>query len=160
MKYFLQLALVLAANCVRVSAGEYGPVATVWTASSITNATGIATNVGSLTGSAVVPVTQTAEFTLQFVLGFTNACAGSYDVQWSTSASGVSFASAPAMPGASGWFSIPLTNGGAVVTWVTNFNMSSCGYWKLNFATNQAGQSLTNASVIAYMKPKRTNKDY
>jgi len=136
-------------------AADYAVQKTFWSASSITNATGVATNV-----NAAIDLTKTADFTIQFVLAFTNACAGTYDVQWTTSADNSTYASAPAMPGASGWFSIPLTNGGTTVTWLTNISVASRGYWKLNWGTNQAGQSLTNAQVLGYMKPKRTSQDY
>ncbi len=136
-------------------AADYAVQGNFWSATSITNATGIATNL-----NAAIEVKKTDSLTLQFVLGFTNACAGTYDVQWTSSADGVTYASAPAMPGASGWFSIPLTNGGAVVTWITNISIGSRGYYKLNWGTNQAGQSLTNASVLGYVKPRRTAQDY
>jgi hypothetical protein len=136
-------------------AADYARQANFWTATSITNVTGVASNL-----NAAIEVTKTDSFTLQFALGFTNPCAGTYDVQWTTSADGLTYASAPAMPGASGWFSIPLTNAGAVVTWITNIPMASRGFWKINYGTNQAGQSLTNAQVLGYVKPNRTSRDY
>lgn len=136
-------------------AGDYGPQRVFWSANSITNATGTASNV-----NAAIGVTQTAEFTLQAVFGFTNACAGTYDVQWTCSADNATYASAPAARGASGWFSIPLTNGGTTVTWITNIPMASLGFWKFNWGTNQAGQSLTNVYVTGWVKPKRTSQDY
>ena len=151
----LTLAAIAACSLTAARAADYAVQANFWTATSITNATGIASNL-----NAAIEVTKTDAFTIQVVLGFTNACAGTYDIQWTCSADGVNYVSAPAAPGASGWFSIPLTNGGAVVTWVTNVPMSSCGRWKINYGTNQAGQSLTNASVLGYVKPNRTSKDY
>ena len=115
-------ALALAAT-LPARAGDYAVQKTFWSATSITNVTGIATNL-----AATIDLTQFSDFTLQFVLAFTNACAGTYDVQWTTSADNATYAGAPAAPGASGWFNIPLTNGGTTVTWMTNVPMSSCGF--------------------------------
>jgi hypothetical protein len=151
------LALAAFAACIFTAAraADYAVQANFWTATSITNVTAIATNL-----NAAIEVKKTDSFTIQAVLAFTNACAGTYDIQWTCSADGVTYVSAPAAPGASGWFSIPLTNGGAVVTWVTNISMGPCGYFRINYGTNQAGQSLTNASILGYVKPNRTSKDY
>ena len=157
-------SIFIASACCTARAASYGEGNTHWntfTGVGITNVTGIATNISATAvGSAYVDCRQSDGFTLQFTLAFTNACAGTYDVQWTSSADGVAYVASPAVPGASGWFSIPLTNGGTTVTWVTNVPMSTRGFWKFNWGTNQAGQSLTNAVVKAYIKPKRTAQDF
>jgi len=156
MKLFLTLAALTLAAMLPARAADYAIQKTFWNATSITNNAGVVTNL-----AATIDVTQFADFTLHVVLGFTNASAGTYDIAWTCSGDGNNFVSAPAAPGASGWFSIPLTNGGTVVTWVTNITtINAIGYWQIKYATNKAVQHLTNGYIVGWVKPKRTNRDF
>lgn len=119
-----------------------------------TNATSTATNVSAVASNGVT-LTKWSDFELEVKLGLTNPATGTYDIAWTTSDDATSWASAPAMPGASGWFSVPLTNGGAPVTWRTNITVGTAGYWRVTWATNASGQSMTQQIIRPYTKPRR-----
>lgn len=152
MKLLKSLALVaiLSAFALPARAQQYGPLHTFWNVADFTNATATATNLAS-----AVTLTKTAKWTLWVVVGVTNPAAGTLDVRWDCSADGSTFLTTnnPAVPGSSGWFSIPLTNSGTKIPWATNMTSDALGYWRLNWLTNAAGQSVTSITIQAYSKP-------
>lgn len=84
-------------------------------------------------------------------------------LKWRTSLNGTDFnTSTNDQPGlAQGWFAVPMSTGGSLSNyWTTNITVNSIGYWQLQLMTNNTGQTLTNVSIRAYVKPKRTNRDY
>lgn len=132
-----------------LQAADYGVQKQFWAVNNFTNVTGTVTNLAS-----VADVTQYNDF--QFVVfgAATNACAGTLDVVWTTSGDNSHFCSA-VCPQNRGWFSIPLTNLGTAFAWQTNVTVTSLGYWKVDYITNSAGQSITNITVNAYAKPTK-----
>lgn len=139
---------------------QYGPTATLLNIQG-TNATATATNVGLVTTN--IGLTKYGDFDLQVTVSTTNAAAGTYDLTWQTSDDGINWvgASTPtgsatvAVPGGSGWFSVPLTNAGTTIYWRTNIALNSAGYFRIGWATNNAGQSMTNQVIKVYVKPRR-----
>lgn len=152
MKSLLKLAALVAviASASFARAQQYGVLHTFWNVADFTNTTATATNLAS-----AVTLTKTAKWTLWVVVGVTNPAAGTLDVRWDCSADGSNFLTTnnPAVPGSSGWFSIPLTNSGTKIVWATNMTADALGYWRLNWLTNAAGQSVTSITVQAYSKP-------
>ena len=139
-----------------IHAADYAVEANFWIASSITNVATQTTNLNTQ-----IQVTQFSDFGLEATLGFTNASAGTYDIAWSSSHDGINWADTGiGSIGCRGWFSIPLTNGGPVITWSTNITVNTCGYWRIEWGTNASVQHLTNAVIKGYVKPKRTNNDF
>lgn len=136
-------------------AADYGVSKTIWSVPNFTNNPANATNL-----AAVVDCTQVTDFALHVKIGLTNVSTGTYDVRWTTSGDNSTFGSSPAATGSSGWFSIPLTGGGTVITWTTNIPVNSVGYWKFDWGTNVAAQHMTSVVMRAYAKPKRQNSDY
>ena len=138
-------------------AGDYAVQKTIWSVTDFTNLTTTATNV-----AAVVDCTQVSDFLLHVTTGLTNPSAGSLSLQWETSGDGSSWiiTNNPALAGSSGWFGIPLTNSGTKTVFTTNITVNSAGYWRATWITNIAGQHMTQVVVRAYIKPKRTNRDY
>lgn len=143
-------ALLAAVLTPPAQAADYGVQKTIWSFGA-TNVTGTATNLDS-----AVDLTQFTEFQLEVRVDLTNAAAGTLDLRWTTSNDGSQYTTAPALAGVSGWFSVPLTNNGTTATWRTNISVGALGYWKLAWLTNAAGQSITNASLRIYAKPKNT----
>lgn len=135
------------------TAQQYGPKTTFWGVNDFTNATGTASNL-----AAATTMTKNDQFTLWVVAGFTNPCAGNLNIQWDCSADGVNYLTTnnPTVSGSSGWFSIPLTNSGTKVVWATNITVGTLGFWRINWFTNAAGQSMTNVTIQAYVKPVRS----
>jgi hypothetical protein len=143
----LTLALAVPAHA------QFRVLSTPWNApGGFTNVINVVTNLGSSASGGVVTATKVKSFDLDFLLGFTNACAGTYDVRWDTSNDATNWTVTTAASSARGFFSIPLTNAGAAVAWRTNIPIADAGYLRLSFGTNQSGQSLTSAVVRAYAK--------
>lgn len=156
-KSFLGVLVILALFAITIPqltrAAEFSPIKTVWSfAGTDTNNPTVATNLAS-----IIDVREFTEIGLQFRFGLTNASTGTITVQWDTSMDGVNFCANPACPGTSGWFAVPLTNGGTFTTWTTNITVGSFGYYRINYMTNVAVQHFTNAQVLAYAKPSKTS---
>jgi hypothetical protein len=152
IKHFCGLAALIALGfaATPAKAQQYRVLHTFWNVGDFTNATATATNLAS-----TVTLTKTDKWTLWVVVGVTNPAAGSLALQWDCSADGTTFLTTnnPAVSGSSGFFSIPLTNSGTKIVWATNMTADSLGYWRLNWLTNSAGQSVTSIVVQAYAKP-------
>lgn len=152
-------ALTVLFSCftaLKTEAVEYSPAATFWYFTGATNIPGNATNLSA----AVIDCRNYKEFVLSINCGLTNPSAGgTLDFQWTTSSDGVNFCSIPVCPKASGWFSVPLTNGGTNFSFSTNIVVDSIGYWRINWLTNNTlGAHATNFLIQGYQKPeKRSN---
>ena len=147
---------VLCGSILPARAADYAIQRTFWSVANFTNITGAATNL-----AAAIDCTQFSEFLLHIECGITNPAAGTLDVRWEKSGSGTFLTTNVCnAPGFSGWFSIPLTNMGTKPVWTTNIPMGATGYWSLSWASNKIGQSLTSIVVVAYVKPKRTARDF
>lgn len=133
------LALLAVAGISGAAQAQHALHTTLWNATAFTNNPAGTTNLNASVDSRIH-----AGFDLEFVIGMTNASAGSLGVGFDMSNNGTTW-----MPGA---FAIPLTNGGTVVTWRTNISTATCRYWRLSWVTNSAVQHITNASVKAYVK--------
>jgi hypothetical protein len=126
-----------------------------------TNAPGATTNVAAIGGTNHVTLTTWDSFALEVRTGLTNASAGTIDLAWQTSLDGVNWgnsglgAGGGAGGGSSGWFSVPLTNGGTACVWSTNVTVGSMGYWRISWATNNSTQNATNWVIKAWPKPRR-----
>jgi hypothetical protein len=151
MGLMLVLFVLAMIAMLRVEAQQYGS-ATALLSIGGTNATATATNVSAL--STAVTLTKYGDFDLEVIIGVTNAATGTYDLRWSTSNDGTNYATSPAAPGASGWFSIPLTNAGTRVVWRTNI-VTGAGYWRVDWATNASGQHATQQVIRPWIKPSR-----
>jgi hypothetical protein len=151
----LAVAVVIAAACLappKVEAqNQYGVIKELLNIGG-TNATATATNVGAL---GHVAATKYDYFTLQVIVGATNASAGTYDIRWSTSADGTNWTTAPAAPGSSGWFSVPLTNTTIPMVWQTNITVNGIGFWRVDWATNASAHHVTQQVIRAWGKPRR-----
>jgi hypothetical protein len=147
---FIALCAFTTALALPARAQQYRALHTFWDVANFTNLTATASNLAS-----TVSLTKTEKWTLWCVIGVTNPAAGSLALQWDCSADGTTFLTTnnPAASGSSGWFSIPLTNSGTKIVWATNITADSLGYWRLNWLTNSAGQSITSITVQAYSKP-------
>jgi len=148
------LAALLFVFLFRASAQEqYGPFKTLCNLV-YTNNPGGTTNIANIGGANTnyVTVTRIQEFLLHFEVGLTNASTGTIDVNWQYSADAIHW---DTNGWGAGWFSIPLTNGGTYVPFDTNIVVSSVGYYRLTFVTNNAGQHWTNFIAKAYAKPDR-----
>lgn len=148
MKAFILSIGLLALMAFGVSAQQYGVHATLVNLQG-TNVTATATNVAAILGA-----NKFDSFALDVFWGLTNAATGSLDVRWDTSCDGSNFSSSPAAAGSSGWFSVPLTNAGLVGCWMTNLTVGDIGYWRINWITNNTGQSMTNIVIKAIRKYK------
>jgi len=84
---------------------------------------------------------------------FTNACAGTLDIAF-TSGPDWGMENSAANPPESGWFSIPLTNSTLTtrVMWNTNVPNRSLAGWACTYMTNNSGQNLTNLSIRFFTK--------
>ncbi len=131
---------------------QYGTQNTLVSLPIIAWATGSPTNFAATTTQ-----TKWGEFDLVITTGQadTAGAAGTLDLQWTTSTDGTAFVTGKAVPGASGWFSIPLTNTAAVITWRTNIALPTAGYWRMNYLTNASGKTLTNLVIKTVVKPMR-----
>lgn len=142
----------------RARAADFAVQKTVWSfAGTWTNVVGATTNL-----NAAVDCTQVTDFDLQVVLSGTNADLTTtlgYTIAWQTSDDNSNWGTLSTGNGGAGWFSVPATNALPNV-WHTNITMNARGYWRVSWATNSAGQCLTNVQIKAYIKPKRTNRDY
>jgi hypothetical protein len=156
MKKLLQhiMLLALLALCLpQARAQQYA-------STTITNNTGAAVSWGTGTATnwnAAVSVPKFGDFalTVRVAQADTAGAAGTMDVRWSTSIDGTTWANGLNASGSSGWFSVPLTNSGAVITWNTNITLNSVGYWRIDWITNASGKTLTNFNVKVTTKPKR-----
>jgi hypothetical protein len=133
-------------------AAEWDAIGTFWRVTDFTNATATATNLDT-----AIDVREFSEFTLEVQAGLTNASTGTIDLRWTTSNDGTKYSAAPAAPGASGWFSVPLTGAGTSASWRTNIPVGSYRNWKISWSTNVAGQHMTNVLIRAYGKPVKRN---
>jgi hypothetical protein len=153
----LALVAVIASAALVARAGDYAVQKTLWNVGSVVSNTWILNTATNL--NAVVDCTQVTDFTLNIKVGLTNASAGLIGVNWETSADNT-------WPGTNtyrangGSFSFSTTNMHQLVNWSTNITMNSLGYWRLAWLTNDSVQHATSAVVRAYIKPKRTNRDY
>ena len=142
-----------------VKAADYAVQKTFWSwVGGQTNLNTTATNL-----AAAIDVTQFTDFALQVSCVFTNTdLSGGIDIRWDTSIDNVNYSGQVVSPGSSGWFRIPVpaTNVANRVTWTTNITVGAVGYWRLAWLTNQAGQAITNLSIVGRVKPKRTNADF
>jgi hypothetical protein len=138
--------IITLASALVASAQQYG-VGNTLASIGGTNATATASNV-----AGVATLTKYDQFSIEAVIALTNAAAGTLDVAWDTSNDNSSWATTGA---GLGWFSIPLTNGGAVIKWNTNITINSVGYWRARWITNASGQSATSIVIRAYIKPRR-----
>lgn len=152
LKHLIAAAALLVACSLTATAQQYAPSTILSIAN--TNVVGATTNVGALT-TGPVTLTKWQDFALSVDVGVTNASAGTLDIQWDTSLDGVTYTTAKAMPGASGWFSVPLTNSTTRIYWTTNITLNAVGYFRVSWVTNQAGQHITNLVIKAYKKPAR-----
>lgn len=156
----LLLFFFLIASPPRAHAGDYGVQKTFWSfAGTWTNSPAVVTNL-----AAAIDVTQTADFALQIVAKTTNAAVGgSLDFVWETSLDGsnwpTGYTNNAANSRTTGWFSALVTNNVTTV-WVTNITVDSIGYWRIRSLTNNTSGNFTNLSIVGYIKPKRTNRDY
>lgn len=126
----------------------------------LTNNTGIAVawgTGGATNWAAPITLTKYDSFVLEINQGTASAAAGgTMDIRWSTSSDGTTWTTGLNQPGASGWFSAGVTNSAAgMARWRTNITVGSIGYWRIDWVTNQIGQTITNFSVKGYLKPKR-----
>lgn len=143
-----------------VRAGDYAVQKTFWSfAGTWTNSPAVVTNL-----AAAIDVTQVTDFSLQVVAKTTNAAVGgSLDFVWETSLDGsnwpTSYTNNAANSRTTGWFSALVTNNVTTV-WVTNITVDSIGYWRIRSLTNATSGNFTNLSIVGYIKPKRTNRDY
>ncbi len=144
----------------RAVAGDYAVQKTFWSfAGTWTNSPAVVTNL-----AAAIDVTQVTDFALQIVAKTTNAAVGgSLDFVWETSLDGsnwpTSYTNNAANSRTTGWFSALVTNNVTTV-WVTNITVDSIGYWRIRSLTNATSGNFTNMSIVGYIKPKRTNRDY
>lgn len=139
----------------KTEAASYGVANTFWTFTASaggTNIPGTATNLAS-----AVNCTYYDEFVLSVQCGLTNPSVGTLDIRWSKGMDGVNFCTIPNCPPSSGWFSVPLTNGGTNFVWTTNIVVDSIGHWRLDWLTNNCtGAHATNFLIEAYQKPIRS----
>lgn len=154
VKYLALVAFLLALLAPPArAADQYGYVTvTNNTGTAVAWATGGATN-----WAAPITLVKHEEFVLEISQGTASAAAGgTIDVRWSTSSDGTTWTTGLNQSGNSGWFSAGVTNSAAgMARWRTNITVGSIGYWRIDWATNQIGQTITNFNVRAYLKPKR-----
>lgn len=105
-----------------------------------------------------VSLTKFDSFVLETGVGTASTAAGgTLDIRFSTSNDGINWTTGLNQPGASGWFSLSPTNSAAGMAWSrTNIVVGSIGYWRIEWVTNNTGVTLTNFTIRAYVKPKRT----
>lgn len=155
----IALALLLAV-VPQMKAGDYAVQKTLFNFPVTSIASTVVSNVNQ-----TVDVTQVTDFAIDVSTVSAVAVSGASPLvfKWRTSMNGTDFnTSTNDAPGnAQGWFAIPMSTGGSLSNyWTTNITVNSIGYWQLQLMTNATGQTLTNVIVKAYIKPKRTNRDY
>jgi hypothetical protein len=160
-KLFALIALALLAFALitpPARAADYAVQKSIWSfAGTWTNVVGATSNL-----NAAVDCTQVSDFLLAVQLYGTNADLTTtlgYSIVWQTSADGTTWGNLSTGNGSAGWFGLATTNSLPNV-WHTNITMNSLGYWRVAWVTNASGQCLTNVQIKAYVKPKRTNRDY
>ncbi len=162
----LAAALALLALCSNPAAAQQNPNAQYGyttlhvegTTNGIANAAATNIHVTAL-GTNGVTLTKWGDFTLN-VDGFSAGALtnGMLDFRWSTSADGTSWntnATLNASEGA-GWFSLGVNTGGSRFIMNTNITVNSIGYWRIDFITNRTGLTVSNMTIRAYLKPRRT----
>ena len=150
MKKFTTIIALLLAAFIAPAQEQYESTTLYAFTGTATNVVGQATNI-----AASVTLTKFDEFVFEFRATGTNAAGtstGGFGVAWEKSSDGSNWGTVDTI--SRHWFRIPTTN---LITTVfsTNIVVSSGGYWRLSWLTNQSDHCVTNMSIKAWTKPRR-----
>jgi len=140
-------------------AADYAVQKTFWSfAGTWTNSPTVVSNL-----NAAIDCTQFTDFSLAVIAKATNNAggAGGFSIVWETSPNGSDWPQdTNQISRAVGWFSIPIQSNAVTTVWTTNITMDAIGYYRIRHITNNCNMNYTNISLVGYVKPKRTNRDF